>query len=172
MISYFFLIFYLSYSYAFEPSCQTCKFFVPHKTNVDLSLCEVFKNRLNNDEIVKNFASHCRSDENLCGKSAFLYESKYTIMDKKLKEVEQLNELKRIEQEAKETAQAKETTQAKEIEEQLDNMCCGEVNEKFEIREYENMERELFDILQKLKKHNTKRIYKNSLELYKLFKRK
>ena len=131
MISYLFIIFYLSYSYAFEPSCQSCKFFVPHKTNVDLSLCEVFKNRLNNDEIVKNFASHCRSDENLCGKAGFLYESKYTDTNKKLKELEQLNELKRTE-EAFEIKRREQANEIKEIEEKLENMCCGEVNEKFD----------------------------------------
>lgn len=148
MISFIFISFLiLSYSYAFEPLCQSCKFFVPHKLNQDLGLCELFKNKLNNGELVKNFASHCRNDENLCGKSGFLYESKIPISNK-------------------------ENIYIEEINDQLNNMCCGEVNEKVEIQEYENMEKELFDILQKIKRHNTKRIYKTSRDLYKLFKKK
>jgi hypothetical protein len=146
MISFIFVIFYLSYSYAFNPSCKSCKFYFPHKLNEDLGLCELFKHKLNNGELVKNFASHCRNDENLCGKSGFLYESKIPTSNNDIKYVDEFNE-------------------------QLNNMCCGEVNEKVEIQEYENMERELFEILQKMKKHNTKRIYKTSTDLYKLFKR-
>jgi hypothetical protein len=41
-----------------------------------------------------------------------------------------------------------------EINEILSNMCCGEVNEKFEINEYEQLEKELFLILQKIRKHS------------------
>jgi hypothetical protein len=142
MISYFLILLYFSYIYAFEPSCVSCKFFVPHKTNPDLGLCEVFKNKDMNGVHLKNFASHCRNDDNLCGKSGFLYEPNI------------INE------------------EIIDISENLNNMCCGEVNEKIEIQEYENMEKELFDILQKIKKHNTRRIYKTSRDLYKLFKKK
>lgn len=142
MISYFFILFYLQLIYAFEPSCSSCKFYVPHKSNPELGLCDLFKNKGLNGVYLKNFASHCRNDENLCGKSGFLYES---------------------------NNQDKQVT---DITEKLDNMCCGEVNEKYEIEEFENMEKELFDVLQKIKKHNTRRIYKTSRELYKLFKNK
>lgn len=142
MISYFFILCCLYCIYAFEPSCHTCKFYIPHKTNSQLGLCDLFRERGLGGVLLKNLATHCRNDENLCGKSGFLYES----IDGNKKVID--------------------------VAEQLGNMCCGEVNEKNEIEEYENMERELFDILQKIKKHNTKRIYKTSLELYKLFKRK
>jgi len=141
MISYFFIVLYFSCVYAFEPPCSSCKFYVPHKTNPQLGLCELFSEKGLNGVLLKNFASHCRNDENLCGTSAFLYEP--------------INDDKEI----------------IDVKEQLENMCCGEVNEKQEIEECENMEKEFFDILQKIKRHNTKRVYKTSRELYKLFKR-
>jgi hypothetical protein len=53
--------------------------------------------------------------------------------------------------------------------EDLKNRCCGEVNEEDEL---EQLERDFFEIFQKIKKHNRKRIYKTSQELYKLFKKK
>ena len=52
--------------------------------------------------------------------------------------------------------------------ENLTNRCCGEVNETDEI---EQLERDFFFILQKIKKHNKKRIYNTTKDLYKLFRR-
>jgi len=115
------LFYYLGYIYAFKPLCSSCKFYTPHKSNEQLGLCELFKENGLNNILLKNFASHCRNNENLCGKSGFLYESKNT---------------QKI---------------ISDIIDKLDNMCCGEVNEKFEIEEYEKIERELSDILQKIK---------------------
>ena len=142
MISYFLIVLCFSCIYAYEPACSSCKFYVPHKTNQQLGLCELFRENGLNGVLLKNFATHCRSDENLCGKSGFLYEP--------------INDNKEV----------------IDISNNLDNMCCGEVNEKSEIEEYDNMEKELFDVLQKIKKHNTRRVYKTSRDLYKLFKRK
>lgn len=59
-----------------------------------------------------------------------------------------------------------------EINETLNNMCCGEVNEKFEIKEYEQLEKELFIILQKIRKHSFNKIYEKSKKLYKLTNKK
>jgi len=81
-----------------------------------------------------NFAMHCRENENLCGKSGYLYENK----DKD-------NDL-----------------------EELQNRCCGEVNENDEL---EQLEREFFEVFQKIKQHNKKRIYKTTQDIYKLFKK-
>ena len=82
MISYLLILScYLGYIYAFKPLCSSCKFYTPHKLNKQLGLCELFKeNGLNNIRL-NNFASHCRNNENLCGKSGFLYESKNTQKD-------------------------------------------------------------------------------------------
>jgi hypothetical protein len=73
-----------------------------------------------------NFAKHCRNDENLCGKSGFLYEDNPEI-------IYQLNELA--------------------------NKCCGEVNEKNELEE---LERDFFEIFQRMKKYNTARKYRST----------
>ena len=37
--------------------------------------------------------------------------------------------------------------------------------------ELEELEKEFFELFQKMRKHNTKRIYKTSKDLYKLFKK-
>jgi hypothetical protein len=107
----------------------------------------MFKNTCYNakgkEVIVHNFATHCRNDERLCGKSGFLYEAK----DEGLSEVSE--------------------NDCKELNE-LNNRCCGEVNEKDEIEE---LEKEFFEIFQRIKKYNKKRIYNTSKDLYKLFKR-
>ena len=141
---------YLGYIYAFKPLCSSCKFYTPHKLNKQLGLCELFKeNGLNNIRL-NNFASHCRNNENLCGKSGFLYESKNTQKD---------------------ISDTSDTSDISDIIDQLDNMCCGEVNEKVEIEEYEKIEKELSNIFQQIKKHNTKKNYKTTKDLYKLFKK-
>jgi len=59
-----------------------------------------------------------------------------------------------------------------EINETLNNMCCGEVNEKSEIKEYEQLEKELFLILQKIRKHSFNKIYEKSKKLYELTRKK
>jgi hypothetical protein len=98
----------------------------------------------NKEYILPNYAIHCRENENLCGKTGFLYESLPTSIDNT--EEEQINN---------------------ELNE-LNQRCCGEVNEKDEI---EQLEKEFFEVFQKIKKHNTKQIYKTTKDLYKLFKK-
>jgi hypothetical protein len=128
--------------YSFEPSCTTCKFFIPHQSNPDLGLCNVFKEKSIDDiNLIKNFATHCRKDENLCGKSGFLYEKKDEVL---------LDEKK----------------------EMIENLCCGEVNEKYDIDELEKLEKDIVEIYQRIRLHNTKKIYKTTRDLYKLFKKK
>jgi hypothetical protein len=92
---------------------------------------------------IYNFAAHCRNDERICGKSGFLYEAKdEDCVDVSETDYDELNE--------------------------LNNRCCGEVNEKDDIEE---LERDFFEIFQRIKKFNKKRIYNTSKDLYKLFKR-
>jgi hypothetical protein len=144
MISYIILFSYIALICAYEPSCTSCKNFIPHfKNNHDLGLCKMFKNTPYPDTniLTSNFAIHCRNDENLCGKSGFLYEPDSEIIQENF-----YNDY-----------------------EELNNRCCGEVNEKYEIDE---LDKELFELFQKIKKHNTKRIYKSTKDLYKLFKKK
>ena len=152
MLSYLLLLSFINIIFAYEPYCASCKWFFPisnNKLNNDLGLCKMFKNTCYNTQgkeiVVHNFATHCRNDENLCGKSGFLYEAKDE------KEYEDSEDV--IENDYKE----------------LNNRCCGEVNEKDEIEE---LEKEFFEIFQRIKKYNKKRIYNTGKDLYKLFKRK
>ena len=146
-------------TYAFEPSCTSCKHFMESKINPNsgLGCCKMFKNFSYNDKgIPKNiydFAIHCRNNENMCGKSGFLYEE--INADENLMKNDDNNNFNE--------------KQLSESYEELNNRCCGEVNEQYEIEE---LERDFFDLFQKIKRFNTKRIYKTTKDLYKLFKRK
>ena len=139
---------------AFEPSCNSCKFYIPSNTNnPEFGFCRMFKNTCYNkgaQVLLPNYAQHCRENENQCGKSGLLYQPDNDItkeMNIQLEEydINIINEFNEI-----------------------NNRCCGEVNENNEI---EQLEKDFFDILQRIKKHNKKRIYNTSKDLYKLFKR-
>jgi len=146
MLPQLLLISFLTIVFSLEPSCNSCKFYIPHKSNPDFSLCKMFKNNVylnNKHALISNLASHCRSNENLCGKEGFLYEKQ--VDEKQVDEKQILDEY-----------------------EELKNRCCGEVNETEEI---EQLERDFFEVFQKIKKHNKQRIYKTTQELYKLFKK-
>jgi hypothetical protein len=133
--------------YAYNPTCISCKNFIPYYSgNQEFGLCKMFKNIVytkGQEKIIHNYAIHCRNDENLCGKSGYLYEA---MVDEDMSFIKQ---------------------QENEFNE-LNNRCCGEVNETDEIEE---LEKEFFEIYQKIKNHNKKRIYKTTTDLYKLFKR-
>jgi hypothetical protein len=149
MIALLLFITLISSVCAFEPSCSSCKHFIPNnRGDFDLGLCKMFRTSCyhkGTQYTLPNYAVHCRENEKLCGKSGFLYEMNEVIYDKNLLEQDIQNEL---------------------IE--LNNRCCGEVNETDEI---EQLEKEFFELFQKMKKHNKKRIYKTTQDLYKLFKK-
>jgi hypothetical protein len=132
--------------FSYEPSCSSCKYFIPNiKNNPDLGLCKMFKNTpyLDTNIVIYDFAVYCRNNEKLCGKSGYLYEP----------------------------IEANEENIRKNFSddyEELSNRCCGEVNENYEIEE---LEKDFFELFQKIKRHNTKRIYNTTKELYKLFKK-
>lgn len=112
----------------FEPSCLTCKHFIPNKANPEYGLCNMFQDVVyNRDEknYVKNFAVHCRNNESQCGKSGFLYEP--------------INNCK---------------------------VCSDN-----DLKELEQLEKDFVDVFQKMRRHNTKMIYRTPRELYKLFKK-
>jgi hypothetical protein len=153
MLSYLLILSVINMVFAFEviPSCASCKWFIPNnKGNPDLGLCKMFRYTYlhNGKEIIQHdFSTHCRSSENLCGKSGFLYEA-ISEPEPKLEtelETDFLNDY-----------------------DELSNRCCGEVNETDEI---EQLEKDFFEIFQRIKKHNKKRIYTASKDLYKLFKK-
>ena len=127
MRSLLFLYFiHLVNSYSLEPSCSSCKFFLPNSINPDLGLCTMFQEKIydnnKNEYIVNNLAIYCRGNEKLCGKNGYLYKS----IDRDLKISE--NSIQKLE------------------------------IEKLELKK---LDKELISIFQKMKKHNTKRIYKN-----------
>jgi hypothetical protein len=138
-----YLIFFclLQFVYSFEPSCTTCKFFIPNSLNPNLGLCRLFQENIyddnNKEYIVNNVALQCRTNENLCGKNGRLYQPVNT----KFKNYEYVRKI---------------------------------TNDKYEaekdFEKIEEIELELLDIFQKMRKHNTKRIYKKTNDLIKLFK--
>ena len=137
-------------AYNVMPSCVSCKWFIPNsKGNNDLGLCKIFKETYKNKDlefVQNNYAKHCRMDENLCGKKGFLYESSSTSSVEIIYDQEELmNDY-----------------------DELNNRCCGEVNETDEI---EQLEKDFFEIFQRIKRHNKKVVYTAGKDLYKLFKR-
>jgi hypothetical protein len=86
----------------------------------------------------------------------------------------QSNEFEKMETEIteKETIENKKNKfdelQIKNEYEILLNRCCGEVNEKDELEE---LEREFFEIYQKMKKYNKKRFIQTKQDIYKLLRR-
>lgn len=142
MFRYMLFISLISFLYAFEPSCSTCKFFIPNLKKPELGLCSMFKDKIyvNNEErFIKNLALHCRSNENLCGNSGFLYE--HININEKIDNYEYVK-----------------------------NLTCGEFVEETDLKELEDIERDLINIFQNMRRYNTKRIYKTTKELYNLFK--
>jgi hypothetical protein len=91
--------------------------------------------------IVKNLAIQCRNNENLCGKSGFLYEP--INKEKKFKNYEYIKSFKQ-------------------------DISLYEDN----LKEVEQIEKELVDIFQRMRKHNTITLYKTSKEIYKLINKK
>lgn len=136
---------------AYEPSCSNCKFFIPNKLKPELGLCNMFQDTIyHNDQkkLVKNLAIHCRGNENLCGKSGFLYEPIDT---------EKNNE--------------KQTTTTRfENYEYIKGLCSNEFVETSDLKELEKIEKDLVEVFQRMRRHNKKMIYKTPDQIYKLFK--
>jgi hypothetical protein len=157
MLSYLLLLSFINIIIAFDvPACSSCKWFIANnKGNPDLGLCKLFKYTYihkGKEMIQHDFSAHCRSSENLCGKAGFLYESINANND-----------------ENKDTNNDENKNKNSILNDydELSNRCCGEVNETDEI---EQLEKEFFEIFQRIKKHNKKRIFTASKDLYKLFR--
>ena len=144
MLPYILFFSLITMVFAYNPGCIYCKFYVPQKNYNYPGLCKIFKTNSNSENININsyhYAIDCRNNEDKCGKSGILFEPNHEFSQNKfLQEYEELN-----------------------------NRCCGEVNEKDEIEE---LEREFFEIFQRIKKYNKKRIISSANDLYKLFKDK
>ena len=67
-------------SYNKNVSCKNCKWFIKDKNNnPELGFCKAFKQfsiDIDTKEILLyEYSTHCRNNENLCGKNGYLYES-------------------------------------------------------------------------------------------------
>lgn len=147
MHSIIILFFILQSVYCYEinkSSCLKCKWFVPDlKSNNEFGGCKLFKNTYvkNNVEVV-------------------IYD-----FAKHCRENEKLCGLNGnlFEDEVVEDANSIGL-----LVEDYNNKCCGEVNEKDEL---EQIEKDYFEILQRIKKFNKKRLYNTSSDILKLFKK-
>lgn len=136
----------MSLSHAFNPPCSTCKYFMPSSIKNDLSLCSKFQDNfyINNQvKMINHLAINCRNIEHLCGKTGLFHETMDQDLTKKYSNYEYLKSL-----------------------------SCGEFIEKNDLNELDKIEKELLEIFQKMRKHNTKRIYRTTKELYDLIKNK
>jgi len=121
----------LNYTYSYNPSCNSCKWFIPDKKyDNDYGLCSFYKNSyplLGSNITIYEYAIHCRDNESMCGHKGYMHEYIDAIsisdLSKKYKE--------------------------------LVNQCCMEINDKNNL---EQLEREMFEIMEKIKKHHTKNI--------------
>jgi hypothetical protein len=146
------MIFYLLFAlfnmvHSFAPSCSSCKFFIPNGDKPDLGLCSMFQERINDSNLVKNMAVHCRNDENQCGESGFLYESNKTNPTEK-------------------------DSKKMENYEYIKSVCSGEFVDDDDLTKLEKLELEMVNAFQKMRRHNKKIIYKNVKNIYNLFKKK
>jgi hypothetical protein len=147
-IGLYLLYLLINLTYAFEPSCTSCKFFIPHETNPrpDLGLCTMFQDN-NNGVLIKKLAINCRNNEILCGKSGLLYEKSDNQSD------------------------TNKQNDIFERYEHSENMCYGEFTDKKDLEELEEIEKEILEMFQKMRRYNTKTVYRTSKDIYKLFKK-
>ncbi len=142
------LIMLLTSVYGFKPSCSTCKFFIPNNDKPKLGLCTMFQDKVynkDNNVLVKNLAVHCRRDENQCGETGFLYEPDKTDQSEQVKE-------------------------RMENYEYVKSVCSGEFVKEDDLTKLEQLELDMVNAFQKMRRHNKKIIYKNFKNIYKLLK--
>jgi hypothetical protein len=80
IIIYLLLVSGIHFGLSFNPSCTSCKWFIPNKRdNNDYGLCGLYKQKydvLKSDIIIYEFARHCRNNESMCGEDGYMYEKK------------------------------------------------------------------------------------------------
>lgn len=140
-----------SYDNTKVKSCETCKWFNPNTIRETHGLCSLFKEKIyiaDQERIICNFAQHCRDNEFLCGSEGSMHEDKNSdvTLEEKFQEFE--------------NKYSDYIRDMKEI-----NIGHGEINEKQDIDELNNMDKELENLskealalLFKVKKHNQKKI--------------
>jgi len=147
MIAIYILLSLFGLIYSFNPECSTCKHFIPDKKSPVFGLCNMFQDTVyqNNEKtLIKNLAIHCRNNEQLCGASGFLYEP----------------------------IQSDNVKQSFEHYEYMKTICSQEYVDENDLDELENLEKEMIDVFQKMRRHNKKIIHKKMGYLYSLLKKK
>ena len=65
-MNYLLFFCFIQFVYSFEPSCTTCKFFIPNSLNTNMGLCRLFQENIYDDKkneyIVNNVALICRNN--------------------------------------------------------------------------------------------------------------
>jgi len=127
----------LSLSYGLKPSCLTCKYFIPNNNMYDLGLCNMFQDKIyNNDSsfLMKNLARHCRENEHQCGEAGYLYE-------------------------LKENNKVSNTIHY--CYEEIKHICSKNVVENEDLTKLEKLELEMVNAFQKMRRHNKNVIYRD-----------
>ena len=127
---------------SYNPACTSCKWFIPHqRENNDYGLCGFYRN-----------VYSVKGEEKIVYEFASHCRNNETMCGERGFMYEPAEKIREY----------------RNKYEELANRCCGEVNETAEI---EQLEREMFELMQKIKKHNTRTIYRTTKDLYKLFRR-
>jgi hypothetical protein len=147
MIQYCLFLSLIIFVHAYDKSCSNCKFFIPNKIKPELGLCNMFQDTIYHnaeEKLVKNLAIHCRGNENLCGKSGFLFDpiDKEKTFDDRFGNYEYIK-----------------------------SVCSNEFVETSDLKELEKIEKDLVEVFQRMRRHNKKMIYKTPDQIYKLFKK-
>lgn len=91
-----------NYTYSFNPSCNSCKWFIPHKKDTnDYGLCKFHKNIypvLGTNITIYDFATQCRNSESMCGEKGNMHEpiDSISISDLSNKYKELINRFREI----------------------------------------------------------------------------
>jgi hypothetical protein len=132
-------------------SCKTCKWFIPNNNRQEYGLCSLFKERIyiaDQERLINNFAKHCRNNELLCGKEGLMHEEFTSVV----------------------TIQEKLQQFGNRYDAYIDNLNQatvghGEVNEKSDIDELNNLDKEFaslskeaLELFMKVKRYNKKKI--------------
>lgn len=133
--------------YSFTPECSKCKHFIPNDNSPVFGLCNMFQDAVyvkNEKTLINNLAIHCRNDESLCGKKGFLFEP----------------------------IQTDDVKHRFENYEYMKGICSHEYVEEDDLQHLESLEKEMVDVLQRMRRHNKKIISKKIGYIYGLIKKK
>jgi hypothetical protein len=133
MVYYLLFFCLINYVYSFEPACTTCRFFIPNTLNTNFGLCKLFQENIYDNN----------NKEYIVNNVALQCRTNQNLCGKEGKLYQSIN---------------KKFQNYEYIRRVSNNRCEYETN----LEKLEKLERELVDIFQKMRKHNTKKIYKKT----------